>query len=82
VTFQAIADALIGWSENNGPIDIPVVIGRGGPRLVKGFLAMKKALEYLHLPYVIFGPDTPVTMVAEYAASLAGAYDSIRGRKQ
>ena len=34
---------------------------------------MRKALENLGLPYVIFGPDTPVTMVAEYAAKLAAA---------
>lgn len=70
VTFQAIADALISYVEENGPVNVPVVIGRGGPRLVKGLLAMKQALDYLKLPYVIFGPDTPVTMVAEYAAKL------------
>jgi succinyl-CoA synthetase beta subunit len=72
VTFQAIADALLAWVEENGPLSIPVVIGRGGPRLVRGLIALRKALEYLGLPYVIFGPDTPVTMVAEYAARLAG----------
>jgi len=70
VTFQAIADALLTYVEEKGPVDIPVVIGRGGPRLVKGLLAMKQALDYLKLPYVIFGPDTPMTMVAEYAAKL------------
>jgi len=73
VTFQAIADALVGWVEENGPIRIPVVIGRGGPRLVRGLIAMRKALEFLGLPYVFFGPDTPVTVVAEYAARLANA---------
>ena len=73
VTFQAIADALVGWVEENGPLSIPVVIGRGGPRLVRGLIAMRKALEFLGLPYVIFGPDTPVTVVAEYAARLANA---------
>ena len=73
VTFQAIADALVGYVEENGPVHLPVVIGRGGPRLARGLLAMKKALEYLRLPYAIFGPDTPVTVVAEYAARLACA---------
>ena len=76
VTFQAIADALMSFAEENGPIHIPVVIGRGGPRLVRGLLAMKKALEYLGMPYVIFGPDTPVTIVAEYAAKLVDAVSS------
>jgi succinyl-CoA synthetase beta subunit len=73
VTFQAIADALLAWVEENGPLAIPVVIGRGGPRLVRGLIAMRKALDFLGLPYVIFGPDTPVTVVAEYAARLAEA---------
>ncbi|MBN1636406.1 MAG: hypothetical protein JW920_07825 [Deltaproteobacteria bacterium] len=73
VTFQAIADALLAYIDEHGPIDIPVVVGRGGPRLVKGLLALKQALEYLNLPYVIFGPDSPVTLVAEYAAKLVNA---------
>lgn len=70
VTFQAIGDALVNYVEEHGEINIPVVVGRGGPRLVKGFLALIKSLEYLKLNYVIFGPDTPVTLVAEYAAKL------------
>jgi len=77
VTFQAIADALVSYAEEHGSISTPVVIGRGGPNLVKGLLAMKQALEYLKLPYIIFGPDTPVTMVAEYAAKLVNAFESI-----
>ncbi|MEW5814051.1 MAG: ATP-grasp domain-containing protein [Spirochaetota bacterium] len=81
VTFQAIADALVNWVDEHGPLDIPVVIGRGGPRLVKGFLIMKQALEYLKLPYVIFGPETPVTMVAEYAAKLVNAYLRLKENK-
>lgn len=78
VTFQAIADALLNYVEEHGTIDTPVVIGRGGPRLVKGILAIKQALEYLKLPYVIFGPDTPVTMVAEYAAKLVNAVAKVK----
>lgn len=73
VTFQAIGDALADHVRMHGPLQIPVVIGRGGPRLVKGLLAIKKTLESLKLPYVIFGPDTPVTLVAEYAARLVNA---------
>lgn len=82
VTFQAIADALVGYVEERGPVHIPVVIGRGGPRLVKGLMAMKQALEYLDLPYVIFGPDTPVTMVAEYAARLVNAVQEVKEKLQ
>ncbi len=73
VTFQAVADALARAVEESGPVSLPVVIGRGGPRLVRGFQIMKETLESLHLPYVIFGHDTPVTLVADYAARLAQA---------
>jgi succinyl-CoA synthetase beta subunit len=71
VTFAAVADALEEWIAKNGPIKIPVVIGRGGPGLVQGFAVMKKTLENLDMPYVIFGPETPITLVAAYAAKLA-----------
>ena len=71
VTFEAIVDALRDYVEEHGPIDTPVVIGRGGPHLARGLLIMIDALESLQLPYVVFGPDTPVTQVAEYAARLA-----------
>ncbi len=73
VTFQAIADALRAYVDAHGPIHTPVVVGRGGPRLVKGMLILREALGALGMPYVIFGPDTPVTQVAEYAATLARA---------
>ena len=71
VTFQAIADALVNYVETHGKLDIPVIVGRGGPRMAPGFIIMREALEALRLPYVIFGPDTPLTLVAEYAAKLA-----------
>ena len=70
ITFQAIADALADYCDEHGPISIPVIIGRGGPKLVKGFLIITQLMDQLQLPYVVFGPDSPVTMVAEYAAKL------------
>jgi len=81
VTFQAIGDALANYFEEKGPVDIPVVIGRGGPHLVKGLTSMRNTLEALGLPYVIFGPDTPVTLVAEYAARLVAATSESGGEK-
>jgi len=71
ITFAAIADALQEWVDENGPRPIPVVIGRGGPGRVQGFGVMQKTLENLGMPYVFFGPDTPITLVAAYAARLA-----------
>jgi len=81
ITFRAIADALQEYVDEHGPITTPVVIGRGGPQLVKGLITMKETLESLGLPYVIFGPDTPVTQVAEYAAKLAVACRNKEGSK-
>ena len=66
VEISPVADSF----EQRGRVEIPVVIGRGGPRMVPGFMAMRETLESLGLPYVMFGHDTPLTMVAEYAANL------------
>jgi succinyl-CoA synthetase beta subunit len=76
VTFKAVADALWDYTDKHGPVKIPVVVGRGGPQLAQGLLALKDTLETLDMPYIIFGPDTPVTQVAEYAAKLANACNS------
>jgi len=79
ITFSAIADALQEWSDENGPRRIPVVIGRGGPGLVQGFATIKKTLENLGMPYVLFGPDTPISLVASYAARLAKQSMKVNG---
>ena len=79
VTFQAIGDALTDYFEKHGRVEIPVVVGRGGPRMVPGFISLRETLEALALPYVIFGHDTPITLVAEYAARVALFYS---GRKE
>ena len=79
VTFRAIAAALQGYVDQHGPIDTPVIVGRGGPKLVQGLLPLKDTLDALALPYVIFGPDTPVTQVAEYAARFTQGCEGMRG---
>jgi succinyl-CoA synthetase beta subunit len=79
VTLAAIADALQEWVDEHGPRSIPVVIGRGGPGLVQGFGTLKNTLDNLGMPYVFFGPDTPITMVAAYAAKLADYVDESNG---
>ena len=82
VTFQAIADALA----EHAPLrstELPVIVGRGGPRLVQGLLALQRCLEELGWPYTIFGPDTPITMVAQYAGQLCQVpYHSSRGQEE
>jgi len=69
VTFQAIADALAEYAPRRST-ELPVIVGRGGPRLVPGLLALQRCLEELGWPYTIFGHDTPITMVAQYAGQL------------
>ncbi len=70
ITFKAIADALNEYAYLRKGRTIPVIVGRGGPQLVNGILTLKETLEELEWPYAIFGHDTPITMVAEYAARL------------
>jgi len=79
ITFKAIADALQSYIDENGPMNIPVIVGRGGPRLIQGLLTMKDTLDSVGMPYVIFGPDTPVTQVAEYAAKLSATQEGKLG---
>ena len=81
VTFKAISDALQEYVYEHGPLSIPVVVGRGGPRLVQGVLFLRDTLDSLQLPYVIFGPETPVTQVAEYAAQLVNDWQKIGDNK-
>ncbi|MBN1911496.1 MAG: hypothetical protein JW818_17265 [Pirellulales bacterium] len=82
VTFAAIGDALQEWVDENGPLQIPVVVGRGGPGLVQGFGHLKKTLDNLGMPYVFFGPDSPITMVAAYAAELASLVADIESPEE
>ncbi len=81
VTFQAIGDALAAHCEEHETPNIPVVVGRGGPHLVQGLVSMRNTLEQLGMPYVIFGPDTPVTLVADYAARLVRTLSGNGGGK-
>ena len=48
---------------------------------MQGYGALKKTLENLGMPYVFFGPDTPITMVASYAAELADFVQEASGNK-
>jgi succinyl-CoA synthetase beta subunit len=82
VTFSAIADALQECVDAKGPISIPVVVGRGGAHLVQGMVALDKTLSNLNLPHVFFGPDTPITLVAEYAVSLMRASEQLKQKRR
>jgi len=66
-TFRAMADALREHFGQIGPAPVYVVIGRGGPNLVRGMGAMRDTLEALGLPYRIFGFDSDISEVVQYA---------------
>jgi len=69
-TFRAMADALREHFSRSGPTPLFVVIGRGGPNLVRGMGAMRDTMEALGLPYRIFGFDSDMSEVINYARAV------------
>lgn len=66
-TFRAIADALREHCSKHGPTPLYVVVGRGGPNLVRGMGALAEACDNLGLPYRFFGFDSAISEVVNYA---------------
>jgi succinyl-CoA synthetase beta subunit len=66
-TFRAMADALREHFSVYGPTPLFVVVGRGGPNLVRGMGAFANTLDALGLPYRIFGFDSAISEVVNYA---------------
>jgi succinyl-CoA synthetase beta subunit len=66
-TFRAMADALREHFSQLGPTPVYVVVGRGGPNLVRGMSAMRDTMEALGLPYRVFGFDSDMSEVVHYA---------------
>jgi succinyl-CoA synthetase beta subunit len=81
VTFRAIADALREHVSRLGPTPVYVVVGRGGPNLVRGMGVLRDTCEALGLPYRIFGFDSDVSEVIAYARA-ADAWMKSGGREQ
>ncbi len=68
VTFKGVFDALRDHVGRTGKVPpVYTVIGRGGPNLVKGMFHAKDILDTLGLPYRMFGFDTSMILVLEYA---------------
>jgi len=67
VTFRAMADALREYFREHGPTPVYVVVGRGGPNLARGLLTFRDVCDLLGLPYRIFGFDSAMTDVVNYA---------------
>jgi hypothetical protein len=56
------------------------VVGRGGPNLIRGMGAMRDTLEALGLPYRMFGFDSDMSEVINYA-KVADAWMKAGGRE-
>ncbi|HHL40216.1 MAG TPA: carboxylate--amine ligase [Deltaproteobacteria bacterium] len=66
-TFRAMADALREHFNTYGPTPLYVVVGRGGPNLVRGMAYLRDTLDNLKLPYRMFGHDSAMSEVVNYA---------------
>ena len=70
VTFKGIFDALRDHIALFGKTPIYTVVGRGGPQLIKGMFYGKDILDTCKLPYKMFGYDTSMIQVLEYAKAI------------
>lgn len=66
-TLRAMADALREHFSAHGPTPLYVVIGRGGPNLVRGMGALRDTCDALGLPYRLFGFDSDMSEVIQFA---------------
>ncbi len=68
VTFKAIFDSLKEHIKLNP--NVQVVIGRGGPNLIKGMVYARDTMDNLRVPYRIFGFDSSMVGVLQYTLQL------------
>jgi succinyl-CoA synthetase beta subunit len=66
-SLRAIADALREHFSAHGSTPLYVIVGRGGPNLVRGMGAMRDTCESLGIPYRLFGFDSDISEVIHYA---------------
>ena len=70
VTFKAMFDALRDYVTRHGKPEIYVVVGRGGPNLIKGMAYARDILDSLEIPYKFFGYDSSMVEVVQYAVDV------------
>ncbi len=69
-TFRAMADALRDYFNTHGRQPLYVVVGRGGPNLIRGMAYLRDTLDGLGLPYRMFGHDSAMSGVVNYARDI------------
>ena len=80
-TFRGMGDALREHFAANGPTPLYVVVGRGGPNLVRGMGALRDTCDALGLPYRLFGFDSDMSEVIQFARKV-NAWMKDGGRAQ
>ena len=80
-TFRGMGDALREHFSEHGPTPLFVVVGRGGPNLVRGMGSLAETCDALGLPYRFFGFDNAISEVVAYAKRV-DAWMSTGGRAQ
>ena len=80
-TLRAMADALREHFSAHGPTPLYVVLGRGGPNLVRGMGALRDSCDALGLPYRLFGFDSDMSEVIQFAKR-ADTWMKSGGRQQ
>lgn len=69
-TFRAMADALREHWNTFGPKPLYVVVGRGGPNLIRGLGYLRETLDNLKIPYSMFGYDSDISKVVTFAREM------------
>lgn len=69
-TFRGMADALGEYFSTKGAKPVYVVVGRGGPNLIRGLGTLKDTLDALKIPYRMFGYDSSMSAVVNYAKAI------------
>jgi len=80
-TLRAMADALREHFSAHGPTPLYVVLGRGGPNLVRGMGALRDTCDALGLPYRLFGFDSDMSEVIQFAKKV-NTWMKAGGREQ
>jgi len=69
-TFRGMSDALGEYFNSHGAKPLYVVVGRGGPNLIRGMGTLKDTLDSLKIPYRMFGYDSSMSAAVNYAKSI------------
>lgn len=69
-TFRGMGDGLREYFSAHGQVPLYVVVGRGGPNLVRGMGNLAETLDSLGVPYRFFGFDSAISEVVNYAKGI------------